>query len=191
MLSKLPSPRPALPSRISIEDEFIRSRLSGLFEEFVNNEATMNSEIPSVVMKVVNQVASRIGSTAWAGSQMKGTDIPFYSDADIWIETRGGNPVSNLDRLELTTEMIELLKMEGFSADNISLRLKPIATTLEIGIFSADIVFSNGEWIHNPDYVRSPFDAKKEEGFFLQPHRQRAVRALKLLSKYVIIVFFL
>jgi hypothetical protein len=134
-------------------------------------------------MRAVTTVAHEFRATAeYAGSRRKSTDVCDYSDADIFVETGRAKKgkirqTTRSDRKKFSFALIEALKAQGFNSPTFE--NKPVATVFCVNDqLSLDLVFSNPSWCDPP---WPPDDTH----FVNQPHRQRAVRALKLASKMV------
>jgi hypothetical protein len=152
---------------------------TGHFENFINTRAAPRSDDPQIarVMKAVTTVAHEFGATAeYAGSRRKHTDVFLYSDVDIFVDTKGQG-IDDYWRKWFSKQLIAALTAEGFV--NPRHQYKPQATVFTLSRnLSFDLVFSDPSWTLPP----VPPD---EVPFHGRPHRQRAVRALKLASKLV------
>jgi hypothetical protein len=134
----------------------------------------------------------------WAGSQLKRTDVSGYSDGDIWVET-GGKVVNDDTRKYLCQRIKERLQVRSMLVVDGPV-YKPLASAISVeargvvmddGCYASvsfyceridfDIVFSKNTWVANKRLMDRP-DAS---GFYKKFDRQRAVKALKLLSREV------
>ena len=181
-------------------DDLVRRTLGGIFEYFVNTDSSPsnNSKHNKLVINAVNNVVCKYGmNPQWAGSIKKSTNVTGYSDGDIWIESYG-KQVSEQTRMKIGEEILLELKSIFNKVDGP--KYKPVA--LEISVsqlpisysyygaisyttdeYDFDIIFSNGSWT-NPNPV-----APDNSYFKSQFHRQRATKALKLLSKHNELMF--
>jgi len=168
---------------LSNDDDNIRKRLSGLFENFVNMEAAPSKNpIFTKFIAVVNNVVSKHGmNPTWAGSQAKSTQVDGYSDADIWIETYKRNVTSQERDIICRNIILECQNTFDLNVIDETPMIKPVATGFNIGMYSIDVVFSSGEWIKDFSRVVNPNVGCTD--FYKRFDRQRAVKALKLLSR--------
>jgi len=135
-------------------------------------------------------------NATWAGSVHKRTYVGKYSDGDIWIETRGITIDESLRQVickEISSDLRSLGK------EVIGPVFKPTATAINIsdGRYDSpqcyyehgsssfafdnhdfDMIFSNCSWVEQSLVI-----APNDSGFFQQLNRQRAVKALKILSR--------
>mmetsp|Transcript_37728 Transcript_37728/g.61149 ORF Transcript_37728/g.61149 Transcript_37728/m.61149 type:complete len:253 (+) Transcript_37728:121-879(+) len=95
----------------------------------------------------------------------------------FWVYTRGYTATEN-DRRAISQKLYADLRRSGFDFEEGEPQFKPTATSFSTNQFTFDLVFSNSSWADRAD-VTPPDDSL----FRKRPDRQRAVRALKLLSK--------
>jgi hypothetical protein len=126
-------------------------------------------------MNAVTQVAHRYGFTCrWAGSVNKHTYVWGYSDVDIWVETYNTTVTMQM-RQAFANEVVETLWIFGLY-DVQEPIYKPVATAFSTADIDTDVIFSRAEWSNQ---TVSP----RNDDFHCRLDRQRAVRALKIVSK--------
>jgi len=112
------------------------------------------------VNKVVHKHKTNAG---YAGSYRKGTDVGRYSDVDIVV----GIPVTKKQRKKIANEVREKLNEDGLKVKQMM--YKPVAVLFDLDSISFDLVFD-----------KPPVEK-------IDPSTARAIRALKFLSREVVI----
>ena len=180
---KSPEGQNTRPKCTEAEHEQKKRKARGHFENVVNNECP-DLLIGAKFMKVVNGVLRDHKMTAeYAGSRNKHTEVDNYSDVDIWVKSTSA--VSKKRRNIITDHIRSALDATKTFQD-IMVQNKPVATTFtgflapfRLFRFEFDLVFEKATWTEQ----RSA--PPNNEAFHDKPHRQRCVRALKLLTRKV------
>ncbi|KAJ3087630.1 hypothetical protein HK102_010616 [Quaeritorhiza haematococci] len=160
----------------SAQDLRVRRQISNFFESYINSQTPDETEIRRI-FDIITRIAHQHGfSVEKAGSRSKRNAIERYSDTDLWIDTHG-RVVSSQFRQLFVGQVIHSLKNAGFDVDNEAI-FKPTATKVSTATHDFDIVFSDGDWVHDSGVVRP-----NNSDFSNKPYRQRAVKALKLLAR--------
>ena len=159
--------------------------IRGLFEEYVNRKSAPSSIASGVstILEVVNSVvhAQPFTSNAQiAGSRRNHTDVAGYSDTDVFVYS---NKSISQEQRETVTKAVKA-KLEAVRGEPVSLVDKYNATMFTCGDLEFDVVFENPDWTEEKECPPPSTDQ-------FDPGVQRAIRALKLLSKKVNVLTFI
>lgn len=160
-------------------------RIRGLFEVYVNNESAPSS-IASDVSTILNAVTSVVHAQEFtsnaqiAGSRENHTDVAGYSDIDVFVYSN--ESISQGQRENVTKDV--KAKLETVRAEPVSFVHKYNATMFTCGALEFDLVFEKPDWTEEKECSPPSTDQ-------LDSDVQRAIRALKLLSKKVNVLTFI
>lgn len=163
--------------------ELATSSLRGFFEHYVNEQAAPCKVHSGWIMAEINTVIHKEPDTLFAqsaGSTAKHIDVVDYSDVDTFVWCSDNIPAKR--RRKLCHDI--KIRLQAKCKKKIQIEFKTNATAYTIfpdgeKKLSVDIVFEKADWGERclpPD---------KNSRFHNCPTLQRAVRALKLLSRNV------
>lgn len=141
----------------------------GFFSAFVNANAHRETPEERALMARVGEVSRSVVAGAqvrWAGSQRKRTDI-VGSDLDLCLESP--RPVTEAQRRDLRTALERSLSRPARVQSHV-VRLPATGHQVKV-----DIAFANAAFGSRP--------LPDTDAFHNQPHRQCAVRAIKLWTR--------